>query len=203
MKRLWILAAVGTAALCVASAALAKGASQATISGPGLGKSIVLKSDSGGDPSSGSKLGMLAESAGFFPAVFGQQPNPMTSKPPKGKLGPRYKIDYVMPGPNNTTSTIRQDLYPYATPYPLSYTKPDQRYWGNQRTHGGWFGAPVQLRSSLVSLGLPKQPPASTSGDGSGWLRWAAVAITIGAGLALVAALALLAIRRKPGPATA
>jgi hypothetical protein len=108
-----------------------------------------------------------------------------------------------MPGPNNTTSTISQDLYPYATPYPLSYTKPDQRYWGNRRSRGGWFGAPVQLRAELVSAGLPKQPPASTPGNGSGWLRWVAVGITIGAGLALVAALSLLAIRRKPGPATA
>src|SRR2546423_6605268 len=159
--RLLILAAAAFAGLAVASTALAKGASQARISGPGLGKPSVLKGDAGGDAPSGSKLGTIAMSTGFFPAVFGQQPDPMTAEPPKGKLGPKYRIDYVMPGPNNTTSTISQDLYPYATPYPLSYTKPDQRYWGNRRSRGGGVGAPVQLRPGPVSAGLAQPPPAA------------------------------------------
>jgi hypothetical protein len=203
MTRLWILAAVTLAALCVASAALAKGASQATIDGPGLSKPVLLKSDTGGDPTYGSKLGTLANETGFFPAVFNQQPDPMTRERPKGTLGPKYTIAWVMPGPNNETSTIRQDLYPYATPYPLTYTKPGQLYWSTRRTHGGWFGAPQQLRSTVVSVGLPKAPPTSAPGDGSGWLRWVAITITITAGLALLAALTLLGVRRRPRPAEA
>jgi hypothetical protein len=203
MRRLSVFALVVLAALVASSAALAKGATQATIKGPGLDKAIVLKSDTGGDPTYGSKLGSLANATGFFPAVFNQQPDPMTRDRPKGTLGPKYTVDYVMPGPYGTTSTIRQDVYPYATPYPLSYTKAGQRFWDTHRTHGGWFGAPHELRSTLVGLGLPKQPSVSGPGDGSGWLRWVAIAITIAAGLALLAVLSVVALRRRPGPATA
>jgi hypothetical protein len=199
MKRLSMLALVALASLTVASAAFAKGASQATIEGPGLDKGgLILKSDSGGDPSSGSRLGRLAESAGFFPAVFDQSPDPMLRERPKGNLGPRYTVEYIMPGPDNTTSTIRQDLYPYAKPYALSYTKPGQPYFGSERTHGGWFQATSALRTTLD---LPAQPPTAGGDDGSGWLRWVAVAITIAAGLALVAALSLFVQSRRPRPA--
>ena len=199
MKRLVILAVVGAVTLAAASAALGKGATQATIEGPGLKKGgLVLRSDSGGDPSSGSRLGQLADAAGFFPAVFDQAPDPMLRERPKGTLGPRYRVEYVMPGPNGTTSTIRQDLYPYAKPYALSYTKPGQPFFDRgQGTHGGWFQTTSAVRTVL---GLPTQPPEASPGDGSGWLRWVAIAITIAAGLALLAA--LLVQRRRPRPAT-
>jgi hypothetical protein len=201
MKRLSMLALVALAALSVSSAALAKGASQATINGPGLKKGgLILKSDSGGDPSSGSRLGRLAESAGFFPAVFNQSPDPMLRERPEGSLGPKYTVEYVMPGPDNTTSTIRQDLYPYAKPYALSYTKPGQPFFDRgQGTHGGWFLTTSAVRSVLD---LPAQPPTAGTGDGSGWLRWVAIVITIAAGLALLAALSLVVQRRRPRPAT-
>ena len=201
MKRLLILAAVGAVVLAAASAALGKGATQATIKGPGLKKGgLVLRSDSGGDPTSGSRLGQLATAAGFFPAVFDQQPDPMLRERPKGSLGPKYTVDYVMPGPDGTTSTIRQDLYPYAKPYALSYTKPGQPFFDRgQGTHGGWFLTTSAVRTVL---GLPEQPPAAEPGDGTGWLRWVAIAITIAAGLALLAALSVLLQRRRPRPAT-
>ena len=201
MKRLTVLGLVVSAALVVCSAALAKGATQATIKGPGLKKSgLVLRSDSGGDPSSGSRLGRLAEAAGFFPAVFDQAPDPMLRERPKGNLGPKYTVDYVMPGPDGTTSTIRQDLYPYAEPYALSYTKPGQAFFDRgQGTHGGWFMTTSAVRTVLH---LPAQPPEARPGDGSGWLRWVAIVITIAAGLALIAALSLFVQRRRPRPAT-
>ena len=200
-NHLFIGFAAVASALVVASSAMAKGATQATIEGPGLKKGgLVLKSDSGGDPSSGSKLGRLAEASGFFPAVFDQQPDPMLQDRPKGTLGPKYTVAYVMPGPNGSTSTIRQDLYPYAKPYALSYTKPRQPFWDRgQGTHGGWFLTTSAVRSVLD---LPAQPPAAGTGDGSGWLRWVAIVITITAGLALLAALSLVAQRRRPRPAT-
>ena len=201
-NHLFIGFAAVASALVVTSVAMAKGATQATIKGPGLKKGgLVLKSDSGGDPSSGSRLGRLAEAAGFFPAVFDQQPDPMLQERPKGTLGPKYTAVYVMPGPDGSTSTIRQDLYPYAKPYALSYTKPGQPFWDQgQGTHGGWFQATSALRTTL---GLPAQPPAAGTGDGSGWLRWVAIAITIAAGLALVAALSVVVLRRRPRPAAA
>jgi hypothetical protein len=199
MKR--VLTIVAAAALVLPASAAAKGASQATIDGPGLAAPIVLKSDGGGDPSAGSKLGRLAEASGFFPAVFGQSPDPTLRKQPKGKLGPRYTVTYVMPGPNGSSSRIRQALYPYAKPYPLSYTKPGQRFWDGQRTYGGWFQGVGALESTLVAAGLPATPPSSGGGDG--WLRWVSVAITSAAGLALLAALALVVLRRRPRPAEA
>ena len=200
MKRVLAVVAV---ALALPAAAAAKGASQATIEGPGLDSPIVLKSDGGGDPSTSSKLGRLAEDAGFFPAVFGQSPDPMLRERPKVKLGPKYTVTYVVPGPNDTSSKIRQDLYPYAKPWLVSYTKPGQRFWGGQRTHGGWYQAPYDLKPTLVSAGLPATPPASGGGDGDGWLRWTAIVITVAAGLALAAALSLVALRWRPRPAAA
>ena len=50
--------------------------------------------------------------------------------------GPRYTITYTMPGPR--TSELRQDVYPYAKPNPVTDTAPGQRYFGSQRTVGGW-----------------------------------------------------------------
>jgi hypothetical protein len=201
MRRLPVFALVVAAALVVSSAALAKGATQATIKGPGLKKGgLVLRSDSGGDPTSGSRLGQLATASGFFPAVFNQAPDPMLRERPKGTLGPKYTAEYIMPGPDGSTSTIRQDLYPYAKPYALSYTKPGQPFFDRgQGTHGGWFMTTSAVRTVL---GLPEQPPTATPGDGTGWLRWVAIAITIAAGLALLAALSLLFQRRRPRPAT-
>jgi hypothetical protein len=185
----------------VCSTALSKGATQATIKGPGLKKGgLVLKSDSGGDPSSGSRLGQLATAAGFFPSVFRTAPDPMLRERPKGTLGPKYTVEYVMPGPDGTASTIRQDLYPYAKPYALSYTKPGQRFWGgDQTTVGGWFMTTSAVRTVL---GLPADPPAAGTDDGTGWLRWVAISITIAAGFALLAAVSLLVQRRRPRPAT-
>jgi hypothetical protein len=202
MKRLSVLALVAVGALLAASAALGKGATQAAISGPGLhGGGIVLKSAGGGDPSSGSRLGQLAEASGFFPAVFDQAPDPMLRDRPKGTLGPKYTAVYVMPGPDGSTSTIRQDLYPYAKPHALSYTKPGQPFFDRgQGTHGGWFMTTSAVRTVL---GLPVQPPVSAPGDGSGWLRWVAIVITVAAGFALIAVGSLVALRRRPGPATA
>ena len=202
MKHLSVLALVAVGALVAASAALGKGATQATISGPGLhGGGIVLRSDNGGDPSSGSRLGQLADASGFFPAVFDQAPDPMLRDQPKGTLGPKYTAVYVMPGPNGTSSKIRQDLYPYAKPYALSYTKPGQPFFDRgQGTHGGWFMTTSAVRTVL---GLPSQPPVGAPGDGSGWLRWVAIVITVAAGLALIAVASLIALRRRPGPATA
>jgi hypothetical protein len=201
MKRLLCIVVAAAAALTVTATALAKGATQATIKGPGLEKGgLVLRSDSGGDPTSGSRLGRLADAAGFFPAVFDQAPDPMLRERPQGSLGPKYTAEYVMPGPNGTTSTIRQDLYPYAKPYALSYTKPGQPFFDRgQGTHGGWFMTTSAVRTVL---GLPAEPPVASPGDGSGWLRWVAIAITIAAGLGLVAALSLLVQRRRPKPAT-
>jgi hypothetical protein len=152
------LAAVVAAAALVPGLALGKGARAATVRGPGLESPIRLGGS--GEPGSGGQLGRVAQSAGFFEAVFGQTPDPMLAHRPRGTLGPRYRITYVMPGPNGNTGRIRQDLYPYATPAPVTYMASGQRFWTTERTHGGWFVAPQALRRQLIAAGLPTRAPA-------------------------------------------
>ena len=108
----------------------------------------------------GNPLGTLATASGFFPQMFGQTPDPTLSVRPKGTLGPRYKVVYVVPGPNNVQSRVVQFVYPYATPVALSYMKPGQLFWGDRRAHGGWFRATTGLKQVLVRAGLPTRLPA-------------------------------------------
>ena len=161
MKRLLVLAAL--AALVLPTAALAKGPDEATITGPGLAKAIVIS----GPEEDGSPMMAFAEAAGFFPAVFGQQPDPMLPGRPKGDLGPRYTIEYNVPaggeGPPNFR--IRQDLYPYAQPYAVTYTKAGQEIF-DMTTRGGWW-TDSSLKDHLVALGLPKTAAAAETSDAS------------------------------------
>jgi hypothetical protein len=197
MKRVALVAAASAlAALLVPAAALAKGASEATITGPGLGNGITLAGEGAPD---GGTLMRLAESAGFFPAVFPTTPNPMLEKRPSGTLGPKYRITYTMPGPNNDVSKIRQDLYPFATPRPVSYLKPGQVFFDGQKTVGGWFVATIALKRQLVAVGLPATPPAGGGSDGP----WIVLAALGAAAAALAAVISVLRIRRRPHPATA
>src|SRR4051812_21500583 len=129
MKRTLVVALV---ALALPAAAAAKGPSKAQVSGPGLGKPLIVT----GAESPGTPLMNLAESTGFFPLVYGQSPDPTLRDRPKGRLGPKYSVVYRLPGPNRTVSTIRQDLYPYAKPFPVSYMKPRQPFWDGQLTQG-------------------------------------------------------------------
>jgi hypothetical protein len=129
MKR---LAFVLLLAAVFAPAALAKGPSAASVSGPGLGKSLSVKGTEG----SGA-LGDLTQYSGFFPAAFGQEPNPMLPGRPDGKVGPRFTIRYVVPAGDRVRFRITQALYPYAPGGALTYMKPGQRIF-DTRTIGGW-----------------------------------------------------------------
>lgn len=196
------LAAVAAALVAVAPAA-AKGPSEADINGPGLKGGGIHLSSGGGDPSSGTPLGNLVEQAGFFPATFGQEPDPMLAKRPRGDLGPKYEVEYKVPGPSGTTATIHQELYPYATPNPVAYMKPGQRFFDDQKTRGGWYRAWPDLKETLVSLGLPRQAPSGSSGDS--WLpSFDARTILISVAIAMaLAGIAFAATRRRTTAARA
>jgi hypothetical protein len=159
MKRLLVLAAL--AALALPTAALAKGPDEAKITGPGLAKAIVIS----GPEEDGSPMMAFAEAAGFFPAAFGQQPDPMLSSRPKGDLGPRYTIAYNVPGGEGTNYSLSQDLYPYAQPYAVTYMKAGQQIF-DMTTRGGWW-TDSSLKDQLVALGLPKTAAAAESSDSS------------------------------------
>jgi len=158
MKRLLFLLGVA-AALALPAMALAKGPSEASITGPGLAKAIKIS----GQEVDGSPIMSLADAAGFFPAAFGQTPDPMSSAPPKSTLGPKYSLDYVVPGGNLSSFSIHQDLYPYAESGGWTHTPAGQSIFGLEGgTHGGWFHG-ARLKGILVARGLPKDPPSATS----------------------------------------
>ena len=164
------------AALALPAAALAKGPSEGTISGPGFSKTVKVLNDGGG----GTPGDNLTQAAGFFPAAFGQSPDPMLPAKPSGSLGPGYTVVWTVPG--NAGRRIRQVVYPYAKGGGVSYTKPDQPIFG-MGTRGGWY-RDAGLKRTMVALGLPAQAP-STSG-GTSWVLIAALAAAGAAVLALV-----------------
>ena len=198
MKRLVLFSsAAALLATLVTTSALAKGASEATLAGPGLDSEITLM---GEGQMGGLQLSQVAEDAGFFPSVFVTTPNPMLSERPQGDLGPRYTITYVMPGPSGVDK-LRQDLYPYAQPSPLTRMQTGQRYFGTEKTVGGWYVAGTRLKDDLVAAGLPRTSPVDGGGSDFPWAILG-VAMTITAGLAATT-VAVLRARRRPGPAIA
>ena len=185
--------------LAAPTAALAKGASEATITGPGLGDGITL---AGEGQQGGEELMQIADSAGFFMTVFGSYPSSLADTRPKGDLGPRYTIEYTMPGPSNELDVIVQDVYPYAKPSPVTHMAAGQPYFTTERTVGGWFVASTLLKDQLVSAGLPETPPSGGADDR--WMPWAPVGgAALVLGLGLVGILALLRSRRGSEPAPA
>jgi hypothetical protein len=164
-----IVAAVTLLALAP-TAAVAKGASAATIdgSGPGgLGNGpngpITLRGD--GEPGSDTDIGALADLSGLFPAMFGQSPDPMLDAAPTKRLGRRCTITWTIPDGRGTAKKVRQHVYPYAAGGPVTYTKPGQPVF-DQTTRGGWYRASDSLRERLISLGLPNKAPLAAASRG-------------------------------------
>ena len=187
MRRILVLATFAALAASVAATpAAAKGPSEASLSGPGLDRSLPVSGESESGP--GTPLGSLAEFSGFFPQVFQRWPDPTTRTRPPGDLGPRYTIAYRMPGPG-AANTIVQDVYPYAKPQPVTHIRAGQRFWNTNRTYGGWFVSSPELKGALVKAGLPASPPSAGVSFPFAWT---------GAGVAAVVFLLLLAFRR-PG----
>jgi hypothetical protein len=194
MKRAVLILAITVLAL--PAAALAKGPSAATIDGPGVGGGGGSDITITGCCAPETATMKLAEQAGFFPAAFARQPDPMLDKRPRGDLGPRYTITYSVPGAEFGTDEIRQDVYPYAMPGPVTYMAPGQKLFGSS-TRGGWFRADARLKKTLVEAGLPRTASAALSGDDPFPLD---VVALYAAGLALVAA-TLVLLRRRMRPA--
>jgi len=173
------------AALVVPAVAAAKGPSEGSISGPGFSKTVKVMNDGSG----GSPGGDLTQASGFFPAAFGQSPDPMLDGKPTGELGPRYTIIWTVPtgGP---TFQIRQQAYPYARGGAVSYMKPGQPIF-DMTTRGGWYRGP-ELKQTLVGLGLAVRAPSGSDG-----MNWTLVALL--AALGAVAAAAIVLWRRQRG----
>ena len=101
MRITTIALAVLAGALALPTVAAAKGPDQASISGPGLQGSVPIKGD--GESGFGTPLGNLVEFGGYFPAVFGQQPDPMLKRAGQRKTpSPGFRM---MMAPRKPTAT--------------------------------------------------------------------------------------------------
>jgi hypothetical protein len=201
----------------VPTAAQAKGASAATISGGGPGGlpggPIDLKGD--GEPGSGTSLSNLAEAAGVFALLWEDgQPGALTSAPlPPAQRGARYTITWTFPNGDGGEDQVRQSVWPYAAGGPLTFMGTGQKVLDGT-TKGGWYRAGDNLRQLLVTLGLPDRAPLATptpappaaspapAAEPSPAL-WPKVAGVVALLLAVTAATALIRRRRStsPGPA--
>jgi len=193
MKRLLITALV---ALALPAGAFAKGPSAASIAGPGLTTIRISGAEGSATP-----FWRLTEAAGFFEAVYGPSRLPQTR--PRADLGPRYEITWTVP----ETTTLHQDVYPYAKPYPMTYMPPRGKVYG-ARVKGGWYVGGARLKKALVGVGVPAQPPVAflashkparpTSGSDLSTGAVAAIAAG-GVALALLLFLGIRAWRRPRG----
>ncbi|HEY7018696.1 MAG TPA: hypothetical protein VH297_09555 [Gaiellaceae bacterium] len=180
------------AALTVPAAALAKGPSEGAIAGPGFSKTVKVLYDGGG----GSPGDNLSQASGFFPAAYGQSPDPMLHGKPAGALGPRYTVVWKVPGGGGKSYRLQQVLYPYARGGAVSYTRPGQSIMGTT-SHGGWY-RDTGLKRTLVALGLPKQAPNSSSGPSLALIAGLAAAAALG----VAGIVALLRQRGQRSPST-
>ncbi len=209
---LTVVAAAGLVVLLASGPALAKGADQATISGPDLAQPIVLSGN--GEPGSGERLGELGDGSGLFLAMFGGSGGQeLTGAAPAGPLGPKYQLAYRVPGGAPTPDVVRQDLYPMAAGGPVTYTAAGQPAFGGT-TRGGWYRAPDGFARLLATLGLPvapggrpsasptgaRQVAATDAGSGGGvpWAVWAAVWAAAAALVAGAAGTVLWRVRHRP-----
>lgn len=195
------VAALGV--LVLAASASAKGPIEASVDGPGLDDPITFGGwDAEAPLANGAPLMEFAEAAGFFPAVFPRQPDPMLDRRPKSDLGPRYVVDYLVPGPYGEEWSILQDLYPYAKPHPVTYMAPGQPVYQTE-TRGGWFVATSPTAPSLLfqltEAGLPRNPPTGSDGSPFPWTIVGSLAAVVA--VLAIGTLAIVVVRRRPHPA--
>ena len=206
------------AAITLATPALAKGPSQARITGPGLAHAMVVSGN--GEPGQQGNLSTLTEQTGLFFVLFGPNagvPPQLRTPPPKASLGLRYTIIYTVPGgitshPGEQFGQVRQDLYPGAAGGPLVYTPSSQHSGPFPVT--GWLRASHGLPRTLARLGIPppgtlaapqtRLPaaahPAAAQQAGSRALSWLIASAAAIAAAALAGTVMMLR-RRKPATA--
>ncbi|HEY5988254.1 MAG TPA: hypothetical protein VIV12_18040 [Streptosporangiaceae bacterium] len=226
LRRLIVLTALAggvsfASAITLAGPALAKGPTQARITGPGLDHAIVVSG--AGEPGEMGSLAVLAGETNLFTVLFGPDAGlppsaRLHSAPPKDSLGPRYLVVYTIPGvepqPGEEFGQVRQVLYPAAAGGPVVYTPPGQRGFGQALQEAGWLQAPARLTHTLAKLGVPLKsgakavqqtrrtlatPAAAAQPAGPGTPGWP-VAFAVAMGVAALAGGALWLRRRKPAP---
>jgi hypothetical protein len=157
------MALAATAA--VTTPALAKGATQASITGPGLARPLTVSAQGEALPGEGDTLSTLAEQTGLFTVLFGSdsgtpdEPSALRTPPAAASLGPKYTVSYTVPGvtprPGQANGQIRQSLYPRAAGGPVIYTSPGQQGFGQPLQSSEWLRGTPRLIATLTRLGVP------------------------------------------------
>jgi hypothetical protein len=160
-----VLGAVLVALVLVSTAApaQAKGATGATIEGPGV--TLTVRQED---------VHRLAEATRFYEAVF----EGASGERPTADPGPRFTIRWAMAAPVGE-EVVTQDLYPYAAGGPVVHLPPGQPLYG-QPAPGGWQLGGEALTDVLADVGVPAEAPGGR--PALGWLLPVA-----GAGAVLVA----------------
>jgi hypothetical protein len=154
----------------LATPALAKGTTQASITGPGLARPVTVSVVAGSEalPEQGDALSSLADQTGLFTVLFGANigdvaisdtPSRLRTPPAAATLGPKYTVTYTVPGvtpaPGQVRDQIRQYLYPRAAGGPVIYTLPGQQGFGQPLQATGWLRGTPRLTATLTRLGIP------------------------------------------------
>ena len=163
----WLVASLVVA---LSGTAGAKGAQDATLTGPGIsGELHIVNVPEGPAP---VNVNRLAEATGTDYAVFRTRPSPLESRRPAGPLGPRYRIVYRLYTGENEVTPIRQNVYPFARAGFVTYTPPGQRAF-HKTVRSGWYVSAVQpspvgggmasetATAVFVSAGVPDRRPSS------------------------------------------
>ena len=156
--------------VALATPALAKGTTQASITGPGLAHPVAVSVAAGSEalPGQGDALSSLADQTGLFTVLFGpsigdvrmpDMPSRLRPPPAAATLGPQYTVTYTVPGitpaPGQASDQIRQYLYPRAAGGPVIYTLPGQQGFGQPLQATGWLRGTPRLTATLTRLGIP------------------------------------------------
>jgi len=214
--------------VALATPALAKGTTQASITGPGLARPVTTSVAAGSEalPEQGDALASLADQTGLFTVLFGpgigdvrtpDMPSRLRMPPAAATLGPQYTVTYTVPGitpaPGQARDQIRQYLYPRAAGGPVIYTLPGQQGFGQPLQATGWLRGTPQLTATLTRLGIPagaslpsaasspaaQAPAAAPKPNDTTAPAW--LIATIASTVAIVIAGTALWLRRRPRPA--
>lgn len=173
MRRIVIAAVIAVSLVAlVPGAASAKGARDATITGPNLAVPVrvsccqapvvgpAAESHREGNPNE------LAEATGLAYAAFRVWPTPMVQQRPAGPLGTRYRVTFNYYTGVDRVTPLRQDVYPSAQAGFVTHTPRGQQLF-DKRVRSGWYVATPQpngggmttadARALLAALTSPKQ----------------------------------------------
>jgi hypothetical protein len=159
-----------------------------TLTGPGLAAPIRI---------GGTDYSTLLDLLGLLPTALGVS---SAAPSPSSNLGARYEVVYRVKVLDGRTFVAQQDLYPYASERPWTFTRPDQIYFddslgGEYQVRSGWWHSKDTQRAFDIMLadGFPGTPPSARG-------RRLFTPIALAMVLTGVVAVVLLTLRRRRSP---